>query len=265
MSFRERMKPFLSIVGILLAILLVFSGLNIYLLKPLKQDVFNVKNELSNEEKLIEILSAKQQKSHTLDQKDTVALQKKLPVQPLVDQFLLDLEKAEVFSDSLIISYGISEGEAEFKVPTSPELENPLDQPQTQASQPQENKESALSTITGSTDDSLPQGIKKLTFTLTVSSPDYEKMIEFLDRIEKQSRITVIDSLSFSGKPESPTVIHESNQELQYSVQLSTFYIPEWMELAKDLPEVDYKDPHGKMNPLYTEEVPDESNSTEKE
>ncbi|BDG36959.1 hypothetical protein [Saccharococcus caldoxylosilyticus] len=40
-----------------------------------------------------------------------VALQKKIPVKPLTEQLLLDLEKAEVVSDSMITSISVSEGE----------------------------------------------------------------------------------------------------------------------------------------------------------
>lgn len=262
MSLLEKSKPLLAWGLLILFMATCFFGAQFYIIQPLQKEVEQVKLELANEEQLVQILSERQQQNGTIDSKNTKELQQRLPVEPLIDQFLLDLEKAEVFSDSLILSYGINEGEASFQLPEAPELQNPLEQQQTP--QPQQSQESALSQVTkGSTTADTMQGIKKVTFTLSVSSPSYKNMLEFLDRIENQKRVASIDSLNFAGHQESAKVVHDTKQGIQYSVQVSTFYIPEWKELAKDLPIVEYKEPHGKTNPMYPGEVKDESSSEE--
>lgn len=242
-------------LSLLLPTLLVIIGYYLWL-QPLQNQLVMVQQELQNEEKLLSIVQQKQDEQETTVIGKTTQLQGKVPVAPLVDQFLLDLQKAEVLSDSFIISYGVTTQEENFanKVaegeatkPKSVEIQNPLDESKEQDQPAQVQSELPV-----------PEGVSKLTVNLSVTSPNYTQMEQFLNRIEKMKRIVNIDSLSFTGKPETIVLNEQQKPEMNYTVQVSTFYAPQLEELITDLPYVPYPKPSQRTNPLSWNEVTDE-------
>lgn len=247
------------LASLLLPLLLIMGGYYL-MIQPLKQQVSQVHQEIQTEEKLLAVIQQKDQKVDEVV-RSTVQLQGKVPVAPLVDQILLRFDEAAIVTDSSIQAYAFNDEdqsvESSLEERTKPktfELQNPL-----------ERIEEQNQGETPSTDAApLPQGIKRVTANLSVASPNYVQLEQFLTRLEKQKRITTVQSLSFTGNPEVLNVDDgdqlDLKKEVSYQVQVSTFYAPELQELIKDLPYVKYPAPGKRTNPLsiYLEEVSDE-------
>ncbi|MED0655977.1 type 4a pilus biogenesis protein PilO [Anoxybacillus ayderensis] len=200
-------KGLIVAVSLLLLTLLSFA-LYIYVYKPLDDRKEQLETELQTEKKLLQTLQSKQPSDDL--RVSLVELQKRVPVQPFVEQFLLDIEKAEVVSNSTVLSLTFQEGE---------NVEGP------------------------------PTPIQKLTVNISVRSPSYFALEQFIDVLERSQRIVSVDSLSFTGYEEWTTVMDEV-PELSYSLTVSTFYAPELRQWIEQLPPLDLPQPSEKRNPF---------------
>lgn len=229
-----------------------------FLLNPLNKEIELKQNELSTEEKLYETLAEKAADKNNDVIENTMKLQRKLPVEPFLEQFILDLEKAEVISNSFIEQMTFSDAEMNAKeiIETTPPTEQ-TEQAATAEEQLQNdaagNNEAAPENDTQETGQAdvptIPEEMKRITVTLTVNSSNYFDMLKFLDVIEHFQRITKVDSLTFSGGEEIKSV-DDKKEELSYTIVLSTFYYPKLEELKKDLPPFETPPPSNKKNPL---------------
>lgn len=227
LSLMKKRSIYLILITIL--ILLAFIGFYFLYLVPMKNQVQSIKAELNNELKLVDMLESGDNQINPTIEIDTAKLQRKLPVKPIVDQFLLDLEKAEVVSNSLITSMTFGDGNVE--------PENLVDQLNQQQDQELDNGQE------------LPTGIEKITVNLTVESSNYEELEKFIQALEKLERITKIEQIAFSGYEEEISDQH-LDEKLVYEVVVSTFYFPSLTELVDQLPKIDVPNPSNKTNPL---------------
>ena len=144
----------------------------------------------------------------------SLELQKKVPIDPLTELVILQIEKAEVISGSLVQSIGFSEGP--FVIESPPEGVETLQQ---------------------------------LLVNLSIETPTYATLESFIDEIEKLDRIFIVDSISFSSPGEKTTAEQES-ENLQLTLSFSAFYRPDLLELLEEGPKVDTPAPAEKENPL---------------
>lgn len=200
-------KGLMISLSLLLLTLLSFA-LYIYVYKPLDDRREQLQTELQMEKKLLQTLQSKQTPDEL--RVSIVELQKRIPVQPFIEQFLLEIEKAEVVSNSVVLSLTFQEGE---------NVEGP------------------------------PTPIQKLTVNMVVRSPSYFALEQFIDVLERSKRIVSVDSLSFTGYEEWTTVMDEV-PELSYSLTVSTFYAPELRQWIEQLPPLDLPQPSEKRNPF---------------
>lgn len=229
-------------VFVLLNVLFITSLLAayFYFFPSIKKEVETASEQLGFEQRMLK--SVQENVSQPLQDEDfdMKAFQRQVPVKPLVDQFIFDLEKAEVYSDSFISSYSFASSEY-----TGTNLELPST----------EDEEELTST---SDEESISDSIERVTVNLSVTSPEYENLIEFLRRIEQLERITKVDNISFTGLPEQLVEVEvEENQiddSLNYSIVVSTFYLPELVEYEDDLPMIPYPEPSEKENPFFSKE-----------
>jgi type IV pilus assembly protein PilO len=229
----------------------IFAGLYFYLLYPRYQQIEQLTNTVMNEKKILEAIKADAAKQREGLPESVVALQKKIPVKPLTEQLLLDLQKAEVVSNSLISSISFSEGENA----AAGEEETNATTGKTEINATKEKTETnAAPAPVQSPADALPDGLKKVTVQLTVHSPTYYQLERFLQTLENLERIVSVEKLSFAGNPELISVDTEVNP-LTYSLTVSAFYYPKLADLQKLLPQLDVPPPSEKDNPL-TEVIP---------
>ncbi|MFC6039738.1 LysM peptidoglycan-binding domain-containing protein [Paenisporosarcina macmurdoensis] len=152
----------------------------------------------------------------------SLELQKKVPIDPLTELIILQIEKAEVVSNSLVQSIGFSEGPFVIEAP--------------------------------------PEGVEtlqQLLVSLSIETSSYATLEDFIDEIEKLDRILIVDNISFSSPGEVTTEELEP-AKLQLSLSFTAFYRPDLLELLDEGPKVDTPAPADKSNPLPSNEVIDD-------
>ncbi|MFC4800969.1 hypothetical protein ACFPA1_16605 [Neobacillus sp. GCM10023253] len=251
----------------LLIIILVFVYAQFLSLTPLKSDLASKQQEQKTEQKLLDIMTKKQTDSQKTEPENTSELQKQLPVMPLQEQFILDLEKAETVSNSQIKSMsftkdadvtplanettaantGSNQGAAQNQGTTN--QANAQNQSTSQTlnttNQGTNNQAAAQQPATGTA----PNGLKKITVQLQVESQTYGDLEKFIETLESLPRIVVVEAINYSGG-EEVTTLDQEKKPLSYSLTVSAFYMPGLTDLAGQLPKIEAPAPAGKDNPL---------------
>lgn len=253
----------------LLIIILVFVYAQFLSLTPLKSDLASKQQEQKTEQKLLDIMTKKQTDSQKTEPENTSELQKKLPVMPLQEQFILDLEKAETVSSSQIKSMSFTK-DADVTPPGNETTEantgsnqgaiqnqgttNQANAQNQSASQTQPQTATNPGTNNQATAQqpnaaAAPNGLKKITVQLQVESQTYGDLEKFIETLESLPRIVVVEAINYSGG-EEVTTLDQEKQPLSYSLTVSAFYMPTLTDLAGQLPKIEAPAPAGKDNPL---------------
>jgi len=213
-----------SLLGILFIV-----GLACYcyfiVLQPLKNERNNIESQLQLQQRLLtqnqSVTAPNQNKEIKIS---TALLQDELPVKPLEDQFLLNLEKAETLSGVLISSIG----SANIEDKNARQLENGILE-NTVPIQPKQN---------GITNSQTNNDVKDLTFSLQVKYMYYEQLHNFLQEIEKSTRIIQVESVNFTGKNDQSSLT-SAPVKSEASIVIKTFYDPSLKGLALQDPTID--------------------------
>ncbi|RFU65876.1 pilus assembly protein PilO [Peribacillus glennii] len=262
---QSKKQTFLLAAAILIAALL-FTGIYFWILYPLKAETRIKQNELNSEQKLLELLDSKVSNTNDETFETTDELQKQLPVKPLTEQLLLDLEKAETVSDSFIASMTFSEGGAEQSseetagTSASDSHINP-GKSQTAANTGQNDEaadvtpfqsqpaEQGAAQNQGQETTQLPAGVQKITVNMEVESPSYFELEEFINSLEAMPRIITVDSISFAGTQEVTMALTPA-LPLTCKITVSAFYAPGLTDLQNQLPTMDAPEPAKKRYPF---------------
>ncbi|MEH7379783.1 pilus assembly protein PilO [Bacillus sp. JJ1533] len=233
-----------QMIQLILALAVLFGVfyLTFYLLvKPVKLRISQLENSVRTEQKLLELITDKQ--TNETPTVSSTEIQKKIPVIPLVEQIVLDVQRAETLSKSRVINMSYIESEFTLADDTQPvEQKNA-----TNADNDTENNQETNETDV--VDPELINGLNQITVSLHVQSPNYAELEKFLSALEHQTRITRVNSLSFTGTPELISV-DQTAEQLDYDVTISTFYMPKYTELADEAPKLTVPPPSNKKNPL---------------
>lgn len=203
----------------------------------------------------------------------SVELQRKVPVSPMVEQLVLDLEKAETVSNSKIESVTFAESEDAFLPPAEPEAvqseapaeetespEAPADQSEN-AEVPSESSDTPPAQPVSAQETSAlpaaPEGLRRILISLEVTSSHYFDMEAFISELENQQRVAKVDLLTFNGVKELTSLDQEA-EPLKYSLQVSAFYMDSLQDLKDETPKVAAPEPGGKLNPLNPSLVKEE-------
>jgi type IV pilus assembly protein PilO len=180
----------------------------------------------------------------------TMELQKQVPVKRMLDQLLLDLEKAEVISDTNIIELkldGTEDDEEIDLVAEAAKEEDPGQEEDTSGDQ-NDGGESTGEAVTP-VEEILPNGIRKISMTLSGEAATYFEMEKFIKSLESLKRIVKVEVLNFTGLPEIYSVDQDS-EKVEFEVSLAAYYYPNLEELQKELPPLDVPAVSNKQNPL---------------
>ncbi|RFB17684.1 hypothetical protein DZB84_07475 [Bacillus sp. HNG] len=228
----------------------VFYLTYLLLVKPVKLKVSQLENSLKTEQRLLEVISDK--RPNGIPVISSTEIQKRIPVVPLVEQIVMDVQRAETLSESRVLNMSYSQSEFTLIDETQPEG-------QQEATNTDNSTETNQETIDNGTDKQIEEaeiidpvlidGLNQITVTIHVQSPNYEELENFLSALEHQTRITRVNSLSFTGTPELVSVSQVAEQ-LVYDVTISTFYMPKYTELAEEAPKLTVPPPSNKKNPL---------------
>ncbi|MFC0187374.1 hypothetical protein ACFFJY_03695 [Fictibacillus aquaticus] len=248
-------------------VVLLMAGLFFYFnnLAPIKNQITAVDGQIKQQGKLLDTITAQPAGTAAPLDENTFLLQQEVPVKPLMDQLLLQFEKAEVLSDSLILTMEFTDGEIEAEESDEEEVAaiDPTPAPEGEAAAPaEENSSEAEAAEPAIAPELLPEGVKKITAELTVQSKDYDSLMVFLKEVEKLKRVMVIEGIDFTGPQELEVAAGEDSEEpaeevsdqLIYELTVSAYYLPELVEYLKDLPRVDFPAPNGKDTPFIKED-----------
>ncbi|MEH7223088.1 hypothetical protein V7112_04670 [Bacillus sp. JJ1566] len=241
-----------QIIYLILAMVFLFGVFYLtYLLlvKPVKLKISQLENSVQTEQKLLELISDKRPSEAPVI--SSTEIQKRIPVIPLVEQIVLDVERAETLSESRVIDMSYSENEFTLINEIQPEKQEATNPDNAQENNPEPN-ETGIDEQTVAeeiVDPELIDGLNQITVSLHVQSPNYEELEKFLSALEHQTRITRVNSLSFTGTPELVSV-DQIAEHLVYDVTISTFYMPKYAELADEVPKLTVPPPSNKKNPL---------------
>ncbi|CAN7302747.1 hypothetical protein [Rossellomorea sp. LjRoot5] len=236
----DKKEWFLIGTSTLLVLFLIFGGVWFFYL-PVMNQKESVQSEIQTETQLIKALDSKIGSIKQDSFENSSSLQQKVPVKPLTQQLLIDLQKAEIVSDSFITSIEFTEGAVALPVTAETTGTTIEESAETNAGEPSNSPDTPA--------DALPQGLQKLTATMSVEAKSYFEIEKFIKKLEELHRIVEVEQISFSGPPEMQQYQDEV-ENIQLNIVVSAFYLPGLVELEKELPKLDAPLPSNKKNPF---------------
>lgn len=240
----------LLIISSILILICLLAGMYFFYLQPKIVENNKKTNQLETEQQLLSVIETNIQEKKATGEKNTFELQKNIPVKPLTDQLLMDIEKAEIISETTIQNMVFSNGEVEVDSADDAGI-----------LQEQFDESTSLETEEETTDEDMddtelpkiemPSGMKEMTATLEIRANDYFALEKFISEIENNERIVLVRNINFSGEEEKTTIsIEEENHLLTFYVTFSVFYMPDLVDLQESLPKLDVPSPGNKINPF---------------
>ncbi|MCD7032915.1 hypothetical protein LRR81_01645 [Metabacillus sp. GX 13764] len=182
-------------------------------------------------------------------------LEKEIPTNRFEEEFLMDIEKAEVLSNSTLKDASFTD---ESFTDQDQQNTSSVDAAQPAASSTQEaagtTEQAANQAGADKTAAALPLGLQKLTIAVSAQSNGFQEMKKFLQTLESLKRITQIEGLSIKTQPEI-TSQDQAPEPLEFTATISAFYMPDLPDLKNQLPPFPKTLPADKNNPLQSFEV----------
>ncbi|MDR7001482.1 pilus assembly protein PilO [Neobacillus niacini] len=234
---------FVLVLSFFMLVLLSLGAYYLYVL-PVNTDLIQKKSELKMSNQQITIVQNKLAQTSNQTVFSTMELQRKVPVKRLLDQVLLDIQKAEIVSGTNIVETKLdgTEKDEELINETTGKLNQNQNQNQTTNNSNQQQTASQQN-------DSLPNGIKKTSIVLSGEANNYFEMEKFLKELETLDRIIKIDQFKFTGKEEIYSV-DQSDKPIEFEVTFSVYYYPSLVDLQKEIPPLDTPKISNKNNPI---------------
>jgi type IV pilus assembly protein PilO len=240
---------------LILIIVLFFISITLFyfqMIFPLQNKMKASSTQLKEEKSLSAKTNQGTSLSNGLLVSQTKSLQMRLPVSVSIENFLLELEKAEVASGSQIKSIVFvndkeadNEGQNGTNSPISSNQDSTINGNNQSNSNISQNNQSHTS---NQIEELLPRGVEKKSINLVVEAQDYSQLYRFVEEIESLQRITSIDSIQFD---QSTASNDQKAQPLNFQITLSIFYYPSLENILKSAkPKINTPDPSNKLNPL---------------
>lgn len=246
--FQENKRSVLILTALLfiLAIVLYFI-----LLRPLMSDLTRKENQITSVQGDIEALEATLADLNANQEEidiDQLLLEKKIPKEADLDEYILSLQQLELKTDSKIESINftydssLDTGEAEEEIEEAVEDEETIEQEETdtseeendsdQSEEEEEAEESSESSEPPTIDPAIlnekPDDLQVMTVKVTGISPTYDDFVELLQAIEESERISIVSNLNFIQPTELDLYFEEDPLEtIPFEVELTTFYYDE--------------------------------------
>ncbi|AYV67342.1 pilus assembly protein PilO [Niallia circulans] len=217
-----------------------------FYLMPLNNELAMKKTELQMTEQQADILESKLKSTGSETSTNTIELQKKVPVKRLLEQALLEIEKAEIISDSNILEISVNgsdvdENVTDGEVSTADEAIDDANKQENRETDEKKNTEEII----------LPSGIHQTTINMIGEAATYFELEKFLEKIQSSQRIMTVDSLNITG-PKEIIAVEESDQQIDFELTVSVYYYPTLTDLMEDLPQLDPPKVSERKNPFDT-------------
>lgn len=212
LSKSQKEKGLIVLASIFLIALSAYSYFMIYV--PAKETRIQAEQALISERDVLVALQTEYKELPETEKVDPRELQRKVSVEALTELIVLQIEQAELISDTLVDNIGITEGLVQLPVPVEG-LEN----------------------------------LQEVLTTVTVKADDYNEITAFIERVEAMERIMIVEAINFSSGEEI-TVADQVNEPIDVTLTFSAYFRPDLIALADTLPKIDTPSPAGKKNPL---------------
>ncbi|MDW0109641.1 pilus assembly protein PilO [Sporosarcina aquimarina] len=222
-TLTKRQKDIVLLVLAIIFFLVLVSYTWFQLYAPAKEENERVVNSLADQREVLFELQRQVAAKPEDVSSSTRPLQRQVPVLPLEDVLLLQLEKAEVKSNVLIRDVAFTQGLVEGLPPES------IDETQTETEDP------SLS-------------LQQLLVDVQLTAASYEELDRFIREVEATERISVVQSIDFTT-PEERREVETEKEPLELTVSFQAFYRPDLKELIPEVPKLDAPMPAGKEDP----------------
>lgn len=256
MKLAENKQMLFGIFSIFIVILLAAGSYYFYLM-PLYAKVDAKKIELEQAEQEANILETKIKSSNAKVAASSIELQKQVPVKRLLEQALLEIEKAEIISGSNLIEVKINGTESDEEV-TNEELTT-ADKAIEDAN---EEDQSETSETAAEKEISLPNGIKKTSINIVGESETYYELEKLIETLQSSNRIMDIESLDVTGTKEIMSV-EDNDQKIEFEISLSIYYFPKLTDLVDELPQLESPKTSDKLNPFASASIEEDTDTDE--
>ncbi|UTR11242.1 hypothetical protein MM300_02600 [Evansella sp. LMS18] len=256
-------RKYIYLAASAVLLLIFFVSAYFMFISPVEGELESAQSQLEFEESLLEEISGPAEDSRQYETHEIQAFLQKVPFAPNTEHWLLDLERAEAVSGTLITSYSFSEGEYEGvvyetaaeteEVEVSVEAEAEVEDGDTAAEAEVEvETETEEDLVTESTVPPPVNGLNEVSVSLDVDAEDYPELFRFIEEIERFERVTHINTVSFEGYGEPETLTEDEELTLSFNIEVSTFYLPEMEDEFEDFFfHRNFERPVQKVNPLW--------------
>ncbi|MBT2660636.1 hypothetical protein [Bacillus sp. ISL-45] len=250
MNLRLEKKHYMILFAAAVVSIFVYLIAFYLYLNPLNTSLALKESQLKMEQELNATLEARLATVNETDFSSTAELQKRLPVDPMVEQLVLDIEKAEVISNSFVSSI---EFNAEQQAGVPLEQETTSEEKVEQLNNDSEDQvESTIAEVPVSNSQTMvPDGLLKTSVEINVKAENYFSLEKFIETLESLMRIVVVESISFSG-PQESFVVSDEEVPIEMSLSINSFYFPELADLMDYNPKIQAPEPANKRNPFPT-------------
>lgn len=232
----KRAVILLTVVLFLLTIVLYY-----FLLRPQMIDLSNKRDDVEAMEEQLRELEQKitSYQENGLDiEVEQLLLEKKVPTERKLDEYIISLQRLEAITDSKIekiefvydsnfeIDEETSEGTEEGSEDTEEnseenEAEDVLEENENDESEDEINVDPVIL-------NEKPEELQIITVKLTAISPDFENFIKLLELIENDERISIVTNLQFNKLTEDDIFLVENPLDIiPFEAELTTFYYAE--------------------------------------
>ncbi|WP_211653930.1 pilus assembly protein PilO [Planococcus alpniumensis] len=212
LSKTQKEKGLIGLAVILLLAIAAYSYFFLY--APAKEAKLQAEQILSSERDVLVTLQTQLRELPEGERVSIRELQKKVSVEALTEMIVLQVEQAELLSNTLINNIGITEGVVELPV----------------AVEGLENLQEVLTTV-------------------TINANEYQDITTFIDEVESMERILIVEAIDFDST-EEVIAIDQEIDPIEATLTFSAYFRPDLIELADSLPKLDAPAPAGKVNPL---------------
>ncbi|GKU81441.1 pilus assembly protein PilO [Niallia sp. NCCP-28] len=248
MKIAENKHIIIILFSVFMIILLAVSCYYLYLM-PLSTKVDAKKMELELAQQEASILETKIKSSQEKVAESSIELQKQVPVKRLLEQALLEIEKAEIISGANLIELTVN-GTASDEDVTNEELTT-ADKAIKDANA--EDGDSA-DQMAVENEISLPNGIKKTSITIIGEAETYYELEKLIETLQSSNRIIDIESLDVTGTKEIVSV-EDNDQKIEFEMSLSIYYFPKLTDLVNELPPLESPKTSDKLNPFASASI----------
>lgn len=218
MTKRQKEMGLFVLAIVFLIVLVAYSYFQVY--APAKESNERATQTLANERDILFALQRQEAQQSETGTSSSRPLQEKLPVKPLEDLILLQVQEAEVKSEAYVHEVNFS-------------LEEPII-------------------------ENLPEQVENVQAVIAevhLAANAYSQIDRFIEEIESMERIFVMDHIEFTAPDEVRTVEQESGL-MELIVTFHAFYRPDLGNLANEAPKVDAPVPAGKQDPTPLNKIP---------